>query len=298
VKIIFMGTPDFARKSLQKLYSDGHDIKAVFSGADKKQGRGMKLCPSPVKELALSHNTPVYCPGEMTTQLITSFNCDIIAVVAYGKFLPESILRIPPMGCINIHGSLLPKYRGASPIQHAILNGDEVTGVTSQYMAKEMDAGDIILMKETQILPEDTSQDLFNRLGEMGAELLSETITAIKQGTAPRISQKHEDATYAPLLSKELSSIDFTCNAYSIKCKVRALIPWPVATMELGGKIVKVYEVEESNNQTNLTPGTVLTDSKNGLEIACKEGTVIVNKLQAPGGKIMTAAEYLRGAKV
>jgi len=293
-----MGTPEFARKSLHRLYNDGHNILAVFTGADKKRGRGMKLSPGPVKELALSYNTPVYTPFEMTAELIASFDCDLIAVVAYGKMLPESILNIPPLGCINIHGSLLPKYRGASPIQHAVLNGESLTGVTSQYMVKEMDAGDVIFMKEINIKPDDTSEDLFKRLGELGADLLSETVTAIGQGNAPRIAQKAEDATFAPLLKKEESLIDFSDTAYKIKCKVQAFIPWPVASMELGSKVVKVYGVEITDNNTSLSPGEVIPDSKHGIEIACKDGTIIITKLQAPGGKIMSVKDYLRGNRI
>ena len=298
MKIIFMGTPDFARKSLQKLYNNGHEILAVFSGADKKQGRGMKLFPSPVKDLALSLNTPVYSPEEMTEELITSFNCELIAVVAFGKLLPETILQIPPFGCVNIHGSLLPKYRGASPVQHAILNGDKITGVTSQYMVKKMDAGDVIFSKETTIRDDETSQDLFNRLGDMGAELLSETVYAIEHGNAPRIPQKHEAATFAPILTKNVSPVDFNQSAISIKNKIRALIPWPVATMELGDKVVKLYDAVITDNHSGLPTGSVIAENKFGIEVACLDGSVIITRLQAPGGKIMPAAEYLKGNKI
>jgi len=293
-----MGTPDFARKSLDRLYKDGHDIAAVFTGADKSRGRGMKLSPSPVKELALTYNTPVFYSDGMTPDLITSIKPDLITVVAYGKLLPESILGIPSLGSINIHGSLLPKYRGAAPIQHAILNGETLTGVTSQYMAKAMDAGDIISSKETLIEPDDTSADLFERLGDLGADLLSETVHAISKGTAPRVAQNHEDATYAPMLSKDMAPIDFTESAYKIKCKVRALIPWPVATMCIGEKIVKIFDVEITDNQTGLAPGKILPDCKHGIEVACNDGSITIKKLQAPGGIIMSPTEYLRGNRI
>jgi len=293
-----MGTPDFARKSLDRLYKDGHDIAAVFTGADKNRGRGMKLSPSPVKELALTFNTPVFHSQDMTEQLIASLKPDLIAVVAYGKLLPESILIIPPLGSINIHGSLLPKYRGAAPIQHAILNGDTLTGVTSQYMAKAMDAGDIIFSKETFIGPDETSADLFERLGDLGAGLLSETVEAIGKGKVSRVAQKHEDGTYAPMLTKDMAPIDFTESAYKIKCKVRALIPWPVATMCIGDKILKIFDVDITSNKTDLAPGEILPESKYGIEVACNDGSIVIAKLQAPGGKVMSSAEYLRGNRV
>jgi len=297
VKIVFMGTPDFARKSLQQLYDDGHEIAAVFTGADKKQGRGMKLTYTPVKELALQHNTPVFEPSEMTASLVESFKCELIAVVAYGVFLPQSILDIPPLGCVNIHGSLLPKYRGAAPIQHAVLNGEKITGVTSQFMVKQMDAGDVILSSETKIGEDETSAQLFERLGDMGAKLLSDTVFAIEKGAAPRVAQNHDEATFAPVFSKDNAAIDFNETAVNIKNKVRAFVPWPVATMELSGKVLKVYSVDISDNQTGRAPGTAITDSKLGLEIACKDGSVIINRLQASGGKIMSSSEYLRGNK-
>ena len=298
MKLIFMGTPEFARVSLERLYNDGHDITGVFTQADKPKNRGMKVGFSPVKELALEHGTPVYQPSKLSADLLNDLNFDLVAVVAYGRMLPREILEMPSLGCINIHGSLLPKYRGASPVQHAIMSGAKETGVTSQYMAEAMDAGDIIMSAKTQIGEEETASDLFDRLGKIGAGLLCETIDAIKRGEAVRRPQNHDEATYAPLITREMSPIDWSISAYEIKCKVRGLIPWPVATMQLGDKTLKVYSVDVTSNKTNCAAGTVVSHGKAGLEIACGDGTVIISKLQAPGGKIMTAAEYLRGNPV
>jgi len=298
LKIIFMGTPDFAVKSLSKLFKDGHIILAVFSGADKVRGRGKTLSFSPVKQFAVSNNIPVYEPSEMTAELISELRADLIAVVAYGRLLTQEILDIPPLGCINIHGSLLPKYRGAAPVQHAVLNGDAITGVTSMYMAKEMDSGDIIYTNETAILPDETSEDLFNRLSVMGAQLLSKTVLDISAGTAPRRAQDHQNATYAPMLTKDMARIDFSKSAKEIKCKVRALVPWPVAEAEIAGKLFKIYCVDITDNKINEPCGTVITDNKTKIEVVAGEGTVIIEKLQAAGGKILTASEFLRGNKL
>lgn len=296
MRIVFMGTPDFARKSLQTLYDEGHDIAAVFSGEDKPRGRGMKLCPCPVKELALSCGTKVYHGPDLNAETLRGLNPDVIAVVAYGRILKREVLEFPPLGCVNIHASLLPKYRGAAPIQHAILCGETRTGVTSQHMASEVDSGDVIFVKETDILPDETSADLFERLGNLGAELLAETIEAIGQGKAPRIPQNHAEATFAPMLRKEMSPIDWNAGAHEIKCKVRAFVPWPVATFDFGGITLKAFSVEATDKKTGLSPGTVLEGS-GGIEVACGDGTVIVTRLQAPGGKAMSAEEYLRGRR-
>ena len=295
MKIVFMGTPEFARKSLERLYNDGHDITGVFTRADKPRSRGMKLSYSPVKELALKHGTAVYQPSELSAQLFKNIDCDLIAVVAYGKLLPKEILEIPAHGCINIHGSLLPKYRGASPVQHAILNGEKETGVTSMYLSEGMDAGDILYTRKTQIGEDETAGELSERLGVMGAELLSDTINMIGRGEAAGSPQNHDEATFAPVLTKEISPIDWSKTACEIKCKVRGLIPWPVATTELGGKALRVFSVDITANQTRFAPGAVISYGKSGLEIACADGTVIIKELQAPGGRIMSAADYLRG---
>jgi len=299
MKIIFMGTPEFAAESLRKLYDTGHDIVGVFTQPDKPKNRGMKMSYSPVKQIALDHNTPVYQPltlndGE-SANIIRQLQCDLIVVVAYGRMIPKDILNIPPLGCINIHGSILPKYRGASPIQHAILNGETETGVTSQYVAEKMDAGDIIIIKKTPIGDDETSADLFNRLGILGAELLIETISAIESNSVKPIPQDHNEATYASLLTKDIAPIDWSKTALEIKCKVRALIPWPTATMNVDGKTLKVFSVDITHNKTSMSPGSIISSGKHGIEIACSNGSVVVTEVQASGGKRMQAADYIKG---
>ena len=294
-----MGTPVFAEKPLERLYFDNHDILGVFTQPDKPRNRGMKLSYSPVKELALKHGTPVYQPeslrGQDTAEILRTLKCDLIAVVAYGKLLPIEILRMPSNGCINIHGSILPKYRGAAPIQWAVINGERETGVTSQYMGEDIDAGDILQIKKTQIGDDETAGELFDRLSVLGADLLSETIDSISAGNATRIPQNNSEATYAPLIRKDLSPIDWTKTAHSIKCKVRGLNPWPVATTEIGGALYKVFTVEANGMKSGKVPGKVVSAGERGIEIACADGTVIIKELQAPGGKRMDAANYLRG---
>ena len=299
MRIIFMGTPEFAVRSLERLYSDGHDIAGVFTQADKPKNRGLKLSFSPVKELALSFGTPVYQPASLkdgkAALSIRELDCDLITVVAYGKLLTKEILDIPALGCINIHGSILPKYRGASPIQHAIINGEKETGVTSMYISEQMDAGDILLIKKTGIGEDETSVDLFERLSVMGAELLSETVDAISQGSVARIPQDDSAATYAPLLTRDMSPVDWNKTAREIKCLVNGLLPWPVATMELNGITMKILSVKETGNISGKSPGSIVSFGNFGFEVACADGSIIVNRVQAPGGKKMSAADYLRG---
>ena len=299
MKIVFMGTPDFARKSLEQLYSCEHEIVGVFTQPDRPRSRGMKVSYSTVKELALMHETPVYQPvslrSEADLDILRKLDFDLIVVVAYGNLLPTEVLNMPPLGSINIHASILPKYRGAAPIQWAVLNGEKITGVTSMYMAEELDAGDIILTKETPIGEDETSGELFDRLMDMGAKLLGETIDAISKGDAPRIPQNHSIATYAPKINKDMSLIDWNTDAFNIKCKVRGLNPWPAATMSLNDKIYKVFSVDISENRSSKAPGEIVSAGKSGIEIACLDGTVIIKQLQAPGGKRMSAADHLKG---
>jgi methionyl-tRNA formyltransferase len=294
-----MGTPEFARKPLSRLYDDGFDIAGVFTQADKPRDRGMKVSFSPVKELALERGTNIFQPATLrdgtAEWILKELGCELIAVVAYGKLLPKEILDLPPLGCINIHGSLLPKYRGAAPIQHAILNGETETGVTSMYMSEGMDEGDILYTKKLTIEENETAAQLYDRLSSLSADLLSETLDAISRGTAKRLPQNHKEATFAPLLTKEFSPINWMEQALRIKNKVRGLIPWPVATMELDGKAFKVFSVDITNGNTGKSPGEIVSAGKHGLEVACADGTVIIKELQAPGGKRMAAADYLRG---
>lgn len=301
MRIAFMGTPDFAVLHLKSLYDDGHDIAGVFTQPDKPRNRGMKLGQCPVKGLAIERGTPVFQPDSLNddvARLIGELQCELIAVVAYGKLLPAKILDIPPLGCINIHASLLPKLRGAAPIQWAVLNGEKETGVTSMYISEELDSGDIILAARTEIGEDETAGELYGRLKGIGADLLSRTITDISNGAAERVAQDSSLATYAPQLSKSISSIDWNKTAYEVKCKVRGLNPWPVATMVINGEILKVFSVDISGSGPGKPPGGITQTRSGGIEVACADGTVTIGELQAPGGKRMTAAEYLRGHRV
>ncbi|MBQ6540776.1 MAG: methionyl-tRNA formyltransferase [Oscillospiraceae bacterium] len=302
MRILFMGTPDFAERSLKELYDRGYDVCGVFTQPDKPKNRGMKPEESPVKKLALSHGTPVFQPAKMrdgeAMGIIRELAPDLIAVVAYGKILPADILEYPRYGCVNIHGSLLPKYRGAAPIQWAVLNGDKVTGVTSMFMAEAMDAGDIIFTRETEILPDETSGELFDRLSVMGAELLCETVDAIGNGTAPRTPQNHEEATLAPMIDKSLCPIDWSKGGDEILNRIRGLDPWPVATAEFAGQKIKVYKAKKYSCDTKgMEPGTVIPN-KDGVEVVCGDGTMLITELQAPGKRRMNAADYLRGHRL
>ena len=299
MRVVFMGTPEFAVRSLNQLYDDGFDIVGVFTQPDKPCGRGLKVSGSPVKKLALSQSTPVFQPISLrekdVADSLRALQCDIIAVTAYGKLLSREILDIPPLGCVNIHGSILPKYRGAAPIQHSILAGDRETGITSMYMAEELDAGDMIFTKVIPIGDDETSGELFGRLSTLGAEVLSETLQAISYGLAPRIPQNHADATYAPQLTRDMAPIDWNDTAFNIKCKVRAFNPWPIATAEFGNKTFKIFSVDICDDRAGKKPGEIIDICKSTLRIACADGSIIVNELQAPGCKRMTAAECLRG---
>ena len=300
MRIVFMGTPDFAAASLKKLIDEKYDIAAVFTQPDKPRDRGMKLSYSPVKELALENNIPVYQPTKLrdgtATELIKSLRPDILVVVAYGRILPDDMLEIPKYGAINVHASLLPKYRGAAPIQWAVLNGDKITGVTTMYLASEMDTGDIIYTSETEIGEFETSGELFDRLMVMGAELLDRTLRDIEAGTAPRTQQDHSKASYVKMLDKSLSPIEWAKTPREIIKQIYGLQPWPVATAELDGKVFKIYSAEYTQNKTVKTPGSVVSAGKKGIEIACLGGeTLLITELQAAGKKRMKASDYLLG---
>lgn len=300
MRIVFMGTPDFAAASLKKLIDKKYDIAAVFTQPDKPRDRGMKLSYSPVKELALENNIPVYQPTRLrdgtATELIKSLDPDILVVVAYGRILPDDMLEVPKYGAINVHASLLPKYRGAAPIQWAVLNGDKITGVTTMYLASEMDTGDIIYTTETEIGEFETSGELFDRLMIMGAELLARTLRDIEAGTAPRTPQDHSKASYVKMLDKSLSPIEWAKTPREVIKQIYGLQPWPVATAELDGKVFKIYSAEYTQNKTDKAPGSVVSAGKKGIEIACLDGeTVLITELQAAGKKRMKASDYLLG---
>lgn len=300
MRIVFMGTPDFAAASLKKLIDEKYDIAAVFTQPDKPRDRGMKLSYSPVKELALENNIPVYQPTKLrdgtATELIKSLRPDILVVVAYGRILPDDMLEVPKYGAINVHASLLPKYRGAAPIQWAVLNGDKITGVTTMYLASEMDTGDIIYTAETEIGEFETSGELFDRLMVMGAELLDRTLRDIEAGTAPRTPQDHGKASYVKMLDKSLSPIEWAKTPREIIKQIYGLQPWPVATAELDGKVFKIYSAEYTRTKTDKAPGSVVSAGKKGIEIACLGGeTLLITELQAAGKKRMKASDYLLG---
>lgn len=300
MRIVFMGTPDFAAASLKKLIDEKYDIAAVFTQPDKPRNRGMQLSYSPVKQLALDNDIPVYQPTKLrdgaAAELIKSLNPDILVVVAYGRILPDEMLNIAKFGAINVHASLLPKYRGAAPIQWSVLNGDKITGVSTMYLASEMDTGDVIYTAETEIGEFETSGELFDRLMVMGAELLHKTLTNIEAGTAPRIPQNNDEASYVTMLDKSLSPIDWTKTPREIIKWVYGLQPWPVATMQLGNDTFKVYAAEYTDNKTDKAPGSIVSAGKKGIELACADGcTVLITEIQASGKKRMKAADYLLG---
>lgn len=301
-KIVFMGTPDFAAESLKALYEGGYDVAAVFTQPDKPKNRGMRLTMSPVKELAIFHETPVYQPATLkdgsALEILKEISPDLIAVVAYGKLLPKAILELPQYGCVNIHGSILPKYRGSAPIQWSVLNGDKIAGVTSMYMGEGMDTGDIIFTSTVDVLPDETAGELFDRLAVVGGELLCKTVDSVFAGTAQRTPQNDEEATYAPSLTKDICSIDWECTVSEILNKIRGLNPWPVATTEIDGKVFKIYKAIPGNVSDTFKPGEIVAADKNGITITCRDGAVTITELQAPGGKRMKASDYLRGHSI
>lgn len=320
LNIVFMGTPDFARESLKAIYEVGHNILAVVTNPDKPKGRGMKLIPSPVKEFAIEKNLKIYQPLKVRNNEdfigeIKSLNPDVICVVAYGKILPKELLDIPKMGCINVHGSLLPKYRGAAPIQWSVLNGDKETGITTMYMDVGMDTGDMILKEKVKIGEDETTGELWDKLSKVGAKLLVETLEKIERGIAPREKQG-EDFTLAPMLSKDIAKINWEeMNAEKIKNLVRGLNPIMGAYSELEGKKVKFWKVNVVNLKDlsqkfpelkeyeyrikGLAPGTVLfTDEKNGLYINAIDGIIKVLEIQGENAKKMLINDYLRGNKI
>lgn len=300
MRIVFMGTPDFAAASLRKLLDERFDVVGVFTQPDKPRGRGMELSFSPVKELALAHGLPVYQPEKMRDgtayEQVKALSPDILVVVAYGRILPDDILALPRYGAVNVHGSLLPRYRGAAPIQWAVLNGDEVTGVSTMYLASEMDTGDVIYTAETPIGEFETSGELFDRLMDMGADLLARTLRDIERGIAPRTPQDHSQASYVSQLDKSLCPIDWNKSPRAVVKWIYGLQPWPVATMELEGAVYRVFAAEYTNTHTQKQPGQVVSAGKQGIEVACADGqTLMITELQAPGKKRMKAADFLRG---
>ena len=300
MRIVFMGTPDFAEESLRALLEAGEDVAAVFTQPDKPRGRGMQESFSPVKTLAVERGIPVYQPVTFkdgaATELLRTLAPELLVVVAYGRILPQTFLDVAKYGSINVHGSLLPKYRGAAPIQWAVLNGDKTTGVSVQYMAAAMDAGDVIASRETEIGEFETSGELFDRLKTLGAELLVETVRKIASGDVVRVPQNEADATYTKMLHKEMCPIDWNKSPREIVKHICGLDPWPVATAELGGVSFRVFGAEYTDTKTALAPGKIVSAGKVGIEVACGGGqTLCITEIQAAGKKRMSAAAFLLG---
>lgn len=300
MRILFMGTPDFAAVSLERLIADGHEICGVFTQPDKPRNRN-KVTFSPVKECTLAHDLPVYQPVTLkdgtALETVRQLAPELIVVVAYGRILPEDLLKIPTYGSINVHASLLPKYRGAAPINRAILDGETETGVSIMYLVKELDAGDVLRVAKTPIGPEETAPELWDRLAALGAQALSETIPTLADGTAVAMPQDGTKATYAAMLSRELSPVDWTRPAHAVSCQVRGLLPWPCASTDvINGEPMKLYAVKETGETTSAAPGTIVAAGKQGIDIACGDGKLLrVTELQAQGGKRMAAGAYLLG---
>lgn len=300
MRIVFMGTPDFAEESLRALLEAGEDVAAVFTQPDKPRGRGMRESFSPVKALAAERGIPVYQPVTFkdgaATELLRTLAPELLVVVAYGRILPQAFLDVAKYGSINVHGSLLPKYRGAAPIQWAVLNGDKTTGVSVQYMAAAMDAGDVIASRETEIGEFETSGELFDRLKTLGAELLAETVRKIASGSVIRVPQNEADATYTKMLDKNMSPIDWNKSPREIVKHICGLNPWPVATTELGGVSFRVFGAEYTDTRTALAPGKIISAGKAGIEVACGGGRSLrITEVQAAGKRRMSAAAFLLG---
>ena len=297
MRVVFMGTPDIAATCLKRILADGFEVVGVYTQPDRPKGRGMKMIYSAVKEVALAENIPVFQPenfkADEDVEALRALNPDVIAVVAYGRILPQRVLDIPTKGCVNIHASLLPQYRGSAPYQWAVLDGLAETGVSAQHMALKMDAGDIIDVEKTEIGENETAGELLDRLAVLGADLLSRVLKKFEEGDVAGVPQKEEDVTFAPMLDKAMCPIDWTKTAQQVHNHVRGLHPWPVATMELQDQKFKVHatRIVDGSGQ----PGEILGLTKTGLKIACGEGAVEIISLQAEGGKRMAAPDYFRG---
>lgn len=299
MRLVFMGTPSFAAVCLNAVLETEHELVGVYTKPDTPKNRGMKLIPSEVKRLAQSRGLPIYQPVSLRDDAVyeelKALEPDLIIAVAYGKILPQRVLDIPPLGCVNIHGSLLPALRGSAPVQWAVLNDLPETGVTAMYMNAGMDEGDIIDVRRTKIGENETAGELMERLAPIGAALLKDTLAAISAGTVTRHPQDAALASYAPMLTKELSPVDWSRPARAILAQIRGLNPWPAATAVLGGVEFKLWEACPFESEVHAVPGTLLALTKKGLAVACGDGALLITRLQAPGGKAMPAADYFRG---
>ena len=300
MKIVYMGTPDFAVYGLKSIVEAGHNVAAVITQPDKPKGRGKTLIPTPVKKQAMEYDIPVYQPEkikeESVVNMLKEIAPDAIVVAAYGQILPESILNIPPYGCINIHASLLPKYRGAAPIEWSIIDGEKKTGVTTMYMEKGLDTGDMIEKAEIEITPEDTGETLHDKLAVAGGKLIISTLVALENNTATRTKQDDSKSCYAKMLNKEMGNIDFTMEAEKIERLIRGLNPWPCAYTTLDGKSLKLYKADVVEKQGN--PGEIIEVTKKTFTIACGKDALVIKSLQPEGKKQMDTVAFLNGNKI
>lgn len=304
MKIVFMGTPDFAACSLETLVKAGHEIELVVTKPDCYRGKKAETQYSAVKEMALKYNLPIFQPAKVkapeNVAELKKYNPDVIVVIAYGQLLSQEILDIPKICCVNVHASLLPKYRGAAPIQWAVLNGDKVTGVTTMRMDIGMDTGDIIMQEEMALADDETSGSLFDKLMVKGGEVLLKTLSALEDGTATFTKQNESEATHTTMITKDMGNIDFNESGYKLSSFVRGMTPWPSAYTTLKGKKVKIFDLtympdEDANGKK---PGDIILANKNELKVRCKDGFLLINELQLEGKKRMRTEEFLRGFKI
>ena len=299
MRIVFMGTPDFAAAILERLISTGRNVVGVFSQPDKPVGRKQIIEPTPVKKLASEHSIPVFQPAKMkdgtALEMMKSLSPDIAVVAAYGRILPKELLDVPPLGCVNVHGSLLPKYRGAAPIQWSVINGDKITGVTTMYMAEGMDTGDMILKLETEIGEDETAGELFDRMAALGADSIEKTLELFDNGAVPRTPQSEAEATMAPMLKKEMGELDFGKSAEEIHNLVRGLCPWPVAFTYVDGKSVKIYKADRVEGYSG-APGELLDEKR--FIVGCRDGAVELSIVQPEGKKQMSGGDFIRGKRL
>ena len=303
MRIVFMGTPDFSVPTLEALVASEHEVVGVVTQPDKPKGRGKEIHMSPVKECALQHNIPVYQPvrarDEAFVDEMRALTPDVMVVIAFGQILPKSLLELPKYGCVNIHASLLPKYRGAAPIQWAVINGDEETGITTMMMDVEMDTGDMLEKTVVKLDPEETGGSLFDRLSLLGGDLILSTLSKLEKGEITPVPQDHEKATYVKKISKSMGDIDWTMDAVSIERLVRGLNPWPSAFTRLNGKMLKIWEAKVlPDPDVKLPCGSVISASDEGLKIQTGAGVLCVTSLQLEGKKRMDTAAFLRGYQV
>ena len=303
MRILFMGTPDFSVPTLEALIESEHEVVAVVSQPDRPKGRGKQLQPTPVKEVALAHEIPVYQPNRVREEgfmeSMEALDLDLAVVVAFGQILPKAMLSIPKHGCMNIHASLLPKYRGAGPIQWSVINGDQVSGVTTMYMDVGMDTGDMLLKEEVVLDPKETGGSLFGKLSTIGGPLILKTIEQLENGTLVRVKQNDDDATHAPMLEKKQGNVDWKSNAVDIERLIRGLNPWPSAYTYLDGKMLKLWEADVVTiDEGDEEPGAVLKADGDGMLVKCGTAGLQITSLQLQGKKRMSAADFLRGYNI